>query len=86
MGRAYHMIAEERQLELEKALYACWEVFKEGLAELRFNIDSMYEGLEKDEMDLVSDQLSVCSSKLLESWMKMKAIHYLEGILEGISE
>ena len=85
MGRVFHTVAEERNLELEKALYSCWEIFKEGLEELRFNINSLYEGLEKEDMDLVSDQLSVCSTKLLESWLKMKAIHYLEGILETVS-
>jgi len=69
-------------IELEDLREACWEEFKEFLENLKPNIDAMFEALEKDDVDIISDQLSIVLTKLFEAYSKMRVL----GILDEIGD
>ena len=67
-------------IDLYKLRETCWEDFAESLEVLKPNIESIYVALEKEDLVLVSDQLSIVLTKLLEAYTKMRMLSILDAI------
>lgn len=74
MGRAYHEKGEE--------ITTMWGLFENHLREVKPNIDSMYEALDKGDKEIVGDQIAMVMTKILEAYSRMRAYYYIEGLME----
>ena len=68
------------KVDLDKLRDSCWEDFRGSLETLIPNIESIYVALDNEDLVLVSDQLSLVVTMLLESHTKMRLLFLLDAI------
>ncbi len=68
------------RVDLDELRASCWEDFRGSLEALIPNIESIYVALDNEDLALVSDQLSMVVTLLLESHTKMRMLFLLDNI------